>query len=234
MGNKSKKNKQRKQRHLPSFTGANTEPIRSRLHHDQCHAVIEEVERPPSHQSQQVPNFLADRPPMSSQGFQPFGDAPNPYTFQATQPDSVSAPVQSLSLSPQPHPDRFANFAEIHPDRSAFIRNVDETKVTNGLLENQDTATMNANGFQTLQRNQPPPQQPRDRKDHVTNIGSTGLASHGSMASHIQVAKPFVFQQAIEGCLSHLGVAQNREDSIRLAGVRWIDDVRRALKLYVS
>lgn len=56
-------------------------------------------------------------------------------------------------------------------------------------------------------------------------------SSNGRMTNHIQVAKPYVFQQAIEGCLRDVGVAQAREDNIRLAGVRWIDDVRRALKL---
>ena len=48
---------------------------------------------------------------------------------------------------------------------------------------------------------------------------------------HIQVAKPYIFQQTIDQCLRDLGVSQTREDNIRLAGVQWIDNVRRALRL---
>ena len=47
----------------------------------------------------------------------------------------------------------------------------------------------------------------------------------------IQVAKPYIFQQTIDQCLRDLGVSQTREDNIRLAGVQWIDSVRKALRL---
>jgi CTD kinase subunit beta len=49
---------------------------------------------------------------------------------------------------------------------------------------------------------------------------------------HLQVAKPYIFQQKIDDCLKETGVALAREDNIRLAGVQWIDNVRKALKLY--
>lgn len=51
--------------------------------------------------------------------------------------------------------------------------------------------------------------------------------------SFIQVAKPFVFEQTIQECLAAIGVDPLREESLRLQGVTWIDNVRRALHLYV-
>ena len=59
-------------------------------------------------------------------------------------------------------------------------------------------------------------------------------ASRGPPTSFIQVAKPYIFEQAIQECLKSTGVSQARESATRLAGVQWIDDVRRALKLSVS
>jgi len=105
--------------------------------------------------------------------------------------------------------------------------------VTDGNCEPKQK-NMNANGSHPPQRQHTQPQQHRDRRSHVSDtVPSSNGISHGPMQSHIQVAKPYVFHQAIEGCLNDLGVAQAREDNIRLAGVRWIDDTRRALKLYV-
>jgi hypothetical protein len=54
----------------------------------------------------------------------------------------------------------------------------------------------------------------------------------GPPTSFIQVAKPYIFEQSIQECLKTTGVSQAREDTIRLAGVQWIDNVRKALKLW--
>lgn len=56
----------------------------------------------------------------------------------------------------------------------------------------------------------------------------------GPHPSFIQVAKPFIFEQEIQECIERTGVSQTKEDSIRLQGVTWIDNVRKALKLYVE
>lgn len=53
----------------------------------------------------------------------------------------------------------------------------------------------------------------------------------GPLPNYVQVAQSYVFEQEIQKCLRDTGVSQAREDSIRLAGVQWIDNVRRALKL---
>lgn len=53
----------------------------------------------------------------------------------------------------------------------------------------------------------------------------------GPPASFIQVAKPYIFEHTIQECLKVTGVAQAREDQLRLAGVQWIDGVRKALRL---
>ena len=54
----------------------------------------------------------------------------------------------------------------------------------------------------------------------------------GPHPSFIQVAKPYLFEQTIQECLTATGVSQLREDNIRLQGVTWIDNVRKALHLY--
>lgn len=66
---------------------------------------------------------------------------------------------------------------------------------------------------------------------------ATPLAAHDQQAgphpSFIQVAKPFVFEQRLQGYIIANGANQTREDGIRLQGVHWIDEVRKALHLYV-
>ncbi len=54
----------------------------------------------------------------------------------------------------------------------------------------------------------------------------------GPPTSFIQVAKPYIFEQTIQECLKATGVSQVREDNIRLAGVQYIDNTRKALKLH--
>ncbi|KAG0649323.1 CTD kinase subunit beta [Hyphodiscus hymeniophilus] len=56
------------------------------------------------------------------------------------------------------------------------------------------------------------------------------------MAPHegfLQVAQSFIFQQQIQSSLVALGTNPSREDSYRLSGVQWINDVRTALQLPV-
>lgn len=53
----------------------------------------------------------------------------------------------------------------------------------------------------------------------------------GPHPSYIQVAKPFLFEQKVQGQIIATGANPAREDSFRLQGVQWIDDVRRALQL---
>jgi len=64
--------------------------------------------------------------------------------------------------------------------------------------------------------------------------GDTGARRIGRLPNFVQVAKSYVFEQQIQRSLQDTGVSQAREDSIRLAGVQWIDNVRRALKLPVK
>lgn len=52
--------------------------------------------------------------------------------------------------------------------------------------------------------------------------------------SFIQIAKPYIFEQTIQDCFAAMGVNPLREESLRLQGVTWIDNVRRALHLYVD
>ena len=56
-------------------------------------------------------------------------------------------------------------------------------------------------------------------------------ASVGPHPSHIEIAKPYIFQHTITACLDAAGVTEAKDDSIRLQGVAWIDSVRKALLL---
>lgn len=51
----------------------------------------------------------------------------------------------------------------------------------------------------------------------------------GPHPSHIQIAKPYVFQQTVQECISS---TEAKDDGIRLQGVLWIDSVRKAMHLY--
>jgi CTD kinase subunit beta len=55
----------------------------------------------------------------------------------------------------------------------------------------------------------------------------------GPHPSHIEVAKPYILQSRIQQCLLDLRMSDAKEDSIRLQGVAWIEQVRRALQLPV-
>ncbi|KZF23369.1 cyclin-like protein [Xylona heveae TC161] len=55
----------------------------------------------------------------------------------------------------------------------------------------------------------------------------------GPHPSFIQVAKPYMFEQEIEGCMRATGVNEAKEDTLRLQGVAWIDSVRKTLQLPV-
>lgn len=54
----------------------------------------------------------------------------------------------------------------------------------------------------------------------------------GPRPSLIEVAKPYVFEERIRQALESVGMQTSREDQIRMNGVLWIDQVRKALQLY--
>ena len=59
-------------------------------------------------------------------------------------------------------------------------------------------------------------------------------AENGDIGPHpsfIEVAKPFIFEQRVQGCMNVIGMTEAKEDAIRLQGVAWIDSVRRSLQL---
>ncbi|KAJ4364521.1 RNA polymerase II C-terminal domain kinase beta subunit [Neocucurbitaria cava] len=53
----------------------------------------------------------------------------------------------------------------------------------------------------------------------------------GPHPSYIEIAKPYIFQSRIDKCLRDLNMSDAKEDVVRLQGVAWIDQVRRALQL---
>ena len=60
---------------------------------------------------------------------------------------------------------------------------------------------------------------------------SGDLLDVGPHPSYIQVAKPYVFDQKIQDCLNAAGLSEAKDDNIRLQGIAWIENVRRALRL---
>lgn len=55
----------------------------------------------------------------------------------------------------------------------------------------------------------------------------------GPHPSYIEVAKPYILQSAVQRCLVDLAMSDAKEDAVRLQGVAYIDQVRRALQLPV-
>ncbi|KAI0578035.1 Cyclin [Pyrenophora tritici-repentis] len=53
----------------------------------------------------------------------------------------------------------------------------------------------------------------------------------GPHPSYIEVAKPYILQSRMQRCLSDINMSDAKEDAVRLQGVAWIDQVRRALQL---
>lgn len=53
----------------------------------------------------------------------------------------------------------------------------------------------------------------------------------GPHPSYIHMANPYMLEQDIQKYMAETGVAQAKEDNIRLLGVAWIDTVRKALQL---
>jgi CTD kinase subunit beta len=53
----------------------------------------------------------------------------------------------------------------------------------------------------------------------------------GPHPSYIEVAKPYILQSRIQKCLNDVNMSDAKEDAVRLQGVAWIDQVRRALQL---
>lgn len=60
--------------------------------------------------------------------------------------------------------------------------------------------------------------------------GQTGQRTR-RLPNHVQIADAYMFQQTIDERLRKVGVTQAREDALRLAGVQWIDQTRKALRL---
>jgi CTD kinase subunit beta len=77
------------------------------------------------------------------------------------------------------------------------------------------------------------PEQKQDSK--TQSAPDTSLPEPPSIhPSFIQIAKPYIFEQTIQKCIAAMEINPLREESMRLQGVTWIDNVRRALNLFVS
>lgn len=55
----------------------------------------------------------------------------------------------------------------------------------------------------------------------------------GPHPSYIETAKPYIFEHQIQSMLRAVGVSEAAEENSRIHGVVWIDNVRRALLLYM-
>lgn len=82
-------------------------------------------------------------------------------------------------------------------------------------------------------RRMSPQQQRQQNHQQQPPTGPRAMQIPNPHPSFIQVAKPYVFEHTIQECLAATGVDPQREDDIRISGVTWIDNVRKALRLYV-
>ena len=55
----------------------------------------------------------------------------------------------------------------------------------------------------------------------------------GPHPSFIEIAKPYIFEQKVQECITKIGMTEAKEDVVRLQGVAWIDNVRKSMQLYV-
>ncbi len=63
-------------------------------------------------------------------------------------------------------------------------------------------------------------------------ISPTSVTPHvGPHASYVQVATPYIFQDKIDEFFEPPRFNQVKEDTFRLQGVTWIDNVRKSLQL---
>jgi CTD kinase subunit beta len=76
-------------------------------------------------------------------------------------------------------------------------------------------------------------QQQHQQHQQQPPTGPRAMQISNPHPSFIQVAKPYVFEHTIQECLAATGVDPQREDDIRISGVTWIDNARKALRLYV-
>jgi hypothetical protein len=53
----------------------------------------------------------------------------------------------------------------------------------------------------------------------------------GPHPSYIEIAKPYILQSRIHRCLTEINMLNDKDDAVRLQGIAWIDQVRRALQL---
>ena len=57
--------------------------------------------------------------------------------------------------------------------------------------------------------------------------------SRGPHPSFIETAKPYIFESQVQDSLTLAGVSEAKDDGIRLQGISWIDNVRKAMHLCV-
>lgn len=81
----------------------------------------------------------------------------------------------------------------------------------------------------------PMAQATRDERAHPGSESDHGPSEPPPIhPSFVHVAKPYLFEQTIQDCILAMGLDATREASQRLQGVTWIDNVRKALRLYVE
>ena len=64
-----------------------------------------------------------------------------------------------------------------------------------------------------------------------TNAESIENSKIGPHPSYIEIAKPYIFENKFRESQATAGIAEAKDDSIRLQGISWIDNVRKFLHL---
>lgn len=94
---------------------------------------------------------------------------------------------------------------------------------------------VHGNPLQVLPPARPPTSSVQSESNiRVMSANGAPVSANGPrrrLPCYSQVADAYVFQQTIDERLRRVAVTQAREDNLRLAGVQWIDSVRRALRL---
>lgn len=134
---------------------------------------------------------------------------PFDWSFDPTIKASFSSPIRYESP--------YSTTLEVTPDPLNFGRQAHQIGPYSKPLAMAPAVLANANG--TVK---------------ATGSAPATAAPIGPHPSYIHVADVYLFQQQLQSQLVAIGTNPTREDSFRLQGVQWINDVRAALQLYIS
>ena len=190
-----------------------------------AHFVLASVLRAPqpSHRRAKMLRHLLDSLEKNRESIQTtYTTSDHPRIDAAPEPTSTSpkaTPAKSRYFLPRPYQPYTPVWA-VNYDHSRLIHSPSFIS----FQHHSDTAS-------DRPRTLPPPNESKRRSKAIMTSNGGPHERVRRLPNYVQVADAYIFQQTIDERLRRIGVTQAREDSMRIAGVQYIDNVRKALKL---